>query len=104
MEEIRIIPGEIRVASADIVLSADVFMVIGADCDSKYPEVHGYGASPGGDGWSVFLHAGEYTLRPDAYYAGQCTEIVLPQRCTGWEVMAVGGRYTVRIAVWKDPR
>jgi hypothetical protein len=103
--EFRVEPGEIRVHEpVTVVVSAEDFLVAEVDCATKYPAYAGYGADPDGQGLAVFFRVGEDTLRPDESMLGVQTEIILPSRCRGWQVMADAARYTIRIAAWRDRR
>lgn len=90
----KIEPGEIRVAGADMMLDRPKMKVWHLDLDSKYAEILAY------SGAEVLLTAGERTLRIDENLKGQPTAVVLDLP-DSWHVIAECARYTLRIVAYQ---
>jgi hypothetical protein len=90
----KIEPGEIRVAGADMMLDRPRMKVWHLDLDSKYAEILSYSTS------EVLLAAGDRTLRTDEEFKGQPTAVIidLPD---DWHVIAECARYTCRIVAYQ---
>ena len=100
-------PGKARVSSIEVLIDEDNFLVVELDMSSKYVEPMMTSES------DLFLeHEGpekallmfvDRSLRPDPNATTE-TELVLPAKTSGWRSQAEGGRYTITIVAWKDPR
>lgn len=90
----RIEPGEIRVAGADMMLDRPKMKVWHIEVDSKYAEILAYSET------EVLLTAGERTLRINEELKGQPTAVVidLPD---DWHIIAECARYTLRIVAYR---
>lgn len=94
--------GKARVNVIEILHDTPEFMVIEIDMNSKYIRpVIAFGDADS-DGSEVWLMALGGALHLDESTEKQ-TMLLMPERTAGWDVMADGGRYTIRIAAWKRP-
>ena len=102
--ELRVAQGRFRLSCVDMVTGGLDFMVLEADCDSKYPGevLVSYWGDRRPPDVLVFHDPERPSLHLDET-TDQVTVITLPERTAGWQVMAEGGRYTVRIVAWKHP-
>lgn len=97
-DKITVTPGRVRLSSIDVALSRPDVLVLEVDSASKYPEVT-WGTSTDG-AISVFPFETARTLRLDESTSGM-TQIELPARTKGWDVIATAARYTIRIVAWR---
>lgn len=90
-----IVPGEIRVSAALLVLDQPHARIWHLDLDSKYAQVLSYTAQ------EVLLIADERTMGVDEALRGRPTAVAvkLPQ---GWNVMVDCSRYTCRIIGYRQ--
>jgi hypothetical protein len=103
-DRITVEQGKFRLSSVDIIGQGDGFLILEADCHSKYPWVGAMLSDgppevliweePAGEGEPTrSLHLDETTEK--------ITRIVLPDYTAGWQVMTDGGRYTIRIVAFR---
>jgi hypothetical protein len=98
---VEIIPGVIRVASADVVLDTERAVWVRVDCNTKYAEIGAYSRDSDGT-WSVYLDEGLGTLRKDNE-RDEPTEIRLHLRPGDWTLVADLSRYTANIVAVREP-
>lgn len=90
--------GKFVVNSVDRMAKGRGFAVFEADCHSKYPEIAAYGAG------EVLIGPSERSLHLDESAESELTRITLPRKYDSWNIMAEGGRYSVRVIVWENRR
>ena|SRR6476469_959857 len=95
--EVGVEPGEIRVASVEVMLDWSLAKVWYVDLHSKYAEILTYSNE------EVLLHAGERTLRLDESLRGKPTAIRLDLP-DDWSLIVDCARYTCRIVAYRPDR
>jgi hypothetical protein len=106
----KVVPGEIRISSIDLVADYDNAKVWEIDCDSKYPNAYS-GATHEGDSGSwlmgrnvtydVNLIADERTLRIDESRKGAATGVILDELEGEWSVQVTVGKYMVYVLAYR---
>jgi hypothetical protein len=99
MRGIQVLQGKFRVSTVDVVVNARDCMVLEIDCHSKYPGWAVNGANENEVPFVMIFHD-ERSLKLDDT-TDLITQVTLPRRTAGWQVIAEGARYTVRIAAWR---
>lgn len=94
--------GKARVNVIQILHDTPEFMVVEIDMISKYTQPVVAWGDADSDGSEVWLWTDSHSLHLDET-ADKDTMILLPERTAGWDVIADGGRYTIRIVAWRRP-
>ena len=95
--------GKARIHVIDVIHDTPDFLVMEIDMDSKYIEPVVAWGDADSDGSEVWFMASERALKLDESTDKE-TALLLPAHTAGWSVMAQGGRYTIQIVAWRDPR
>lgn len=103
--DVRIVPGEIRIASVATVVDLEHVKIFELNLLSKYVGPSGYSSAE--DGVTLLLLAGENTLHLDEERRGLPTfvEFAAPKDDSGfwWRIVADSARYTMRVVLYREP-
>jgi hypothetical protein len=107
MADVTVEQGMFRVSDVSRVAGGEEegFLVLYADCDSKYPCTIDSSGTEGIPEVLVFPQVNEdgsyRSLHLDGSKRDKPTQITLPAYTEGWSMISDGGRYTVRIVAWR---
>lgn len=98
----KIDPGEVRISTVTTILDLDDVKIVELDLSTKYVEVMAY--ARGDNEYKIFLLGRDCAMHLDESRRGEATTLIfeLPKGSNDWESIADGGRYTIRIALYRD--
>ena len=103
MFPMKIEPGEVRISTIMTIMDLDDVKIVELDLSTKYVEVMAY--VRGDNEYKIFLLGRDCAMHLDESRRGEATVLAfeLPDEdSAGWESIADGGRYTIRVALYRN--